>query len=435
MAFNEAQIRKSLSDLGQSLALPEASDNFGRAFINNTLLKKIKTSRTPTRINRTRILGSAGKHTGIWVKMDYDCVVFVNKDPLPWEVDQLNEEQQNILEEWEMILDGKVDLEGRRLVASFKGVDVDLLVGFNAVANQDVTPSSQKQSLLNLVKRRPMNDRVKLSKAYSFSFSEYSAEFMSKQSGVVHKLVRIVKLWITFSGLIDRRVGGKGIIIEMICVEARKKIADKNNILEGFRKVLHILQNSSSMRINEEETNFLDGTERRKVLKLPFIIDPANPYNNLLKSKNVPFFLNELQQAAQKTAHKIGKTFTDKVWKNLMISLYIKESAARCGFSRVRSLYISEKENVHMPQVIKASTSVEAVSDKLMRFICCVAAFIPKKEHGNQIRAYASILSDALTYFKTDGLKVHFVRGVQGVHFEMVYPLETKGIWIGAVMG
>ena len=209
MAFNEAGLRTSLSELGQSLTLPESSETFGRAFINNTVLEKLKRTRTTNSINRTRILGSAGKHTGIWVKMDYDCVMFVNKDPLPWKVDQLDKEQQNILKEWEKILGGEADHEGRRLVVSRQGVEVDLLIGFNAVANQAVTPYSQKQALLSLVKHQPLDHRIRLSKAYSPFLSEYSAEFMSNQSGVVHELVRVVKLWITFSGLIDRRVAGK----------------------------------------------------------------------------------------------------------------------------------------------------------------------------------------------------------------------------------
>ena len=220
----------------------------------------------------------------------------------------------------------------------------------------------------------------------------------------------------------------------MICVEAMKNAIDKNNILEVFRKVLHMFQYDIFIGINEEDTNYLDWNERHRFLSRPFIIDPTNPYNNLLRGQNVAFFLTNLQHMAHETSGKIGISFDHKSWKILMKVLYIKDSAARCGLSNVASLYISEIEKVHMPQVIKASTSVEAVSDKLMRFICCVAAFIPKKEHSNQVDVYGSHLLDALLYFKTNGLNMYQGRGYN-VNFEMVYPLETKGICIGAVVG
>lgn len=184
--------------------------------------------------------------------------------------------------------------------ASFKnGTDLDLL----PACNFSTDPQKQREEVLKRIRQNPT---VKLISGLSSSLAETQLSFIRSQDGFTHQLIRLTKYWYKSLTLNERVYGGSS-IIEIICVASKEEI-DGNNVtvLEALNRFLRNICKINSLKIafvNDENgkwkqiTNaemkskkYKDYFDPKIVSAENYIVEPANPYNNLgenLKPKAV----------------------------------------------------------------------------------------------------------------------------------------------------
>lgn len=174
----------------------------------------------------------------------------------------------------------------------YGGFDVDLLPAMDFVTTPVANPASEQAFYaLQCVSKRK-------DKAYHYSSAlvETQLAFMRKQSPFVHDLVRLCKLW-NKSLLIDGYISGRSTLIELVAVHAGKKEEDrtcfkeKQSLLSAFDTFLTLMQHFGQIKI---EFDFDPLQPQRSIDQFPqlksndhlkcttpFVIEPANPFNNL----------------------------------------------------------------------------------------------------------------------------------------------------------
>lgn len=270
-----------LTNFSHDLTIPDEIIRKGDAYMQKIFL--LLQSQSRYKLDRCRLLGGVSKKTSIVLKFDYDCVVYVNDIDPPF--DQL-------LDEWDTILTLKLKdmvsdtkLTKHSIQFGIDGFDFDLLPSSNYTGvNHDVM--KQVKTIWKKIEDVPdVEKQRRLSSLYSSGLSELALEFMKKQSGFIHDLCRLAKFW-KGTILFEQYVSGRSSIIEYLAVKAGQEeeaaaINDKLSILRGFRRFLNLLNNYE--RIDIIFTTFYD-RDLVPISKKPYLIDPTNPYNNLLGS-------------------------------------------------------------------------------------------------------------------------------------------------------
>ena len=247
MASSSGQIELLIRTLGQLLFMPEDSDTKARRLIDEEVFSKLKTPNSRYSINRTVIMGSAEKHTGVWPNMDYDCVIFLNVKPVPNTTKEVKKAQNRILKDWENVLGDVCKLHDWVVVVSLDGMDLDLLVAFTIPS-----VSSQQDGIMKIVKsKNNVKARVNLCCAFSTSLAETMVNYLKNEGSVTHGVIRVVKLWLKFSGLgIHAQI--LNTLLEIVCVYAVKTAENGNSVLEVFKQFLHLLTVHKSWDIEQK---------------------------------------------------------------------------------------------------------------------------------------------------------------------------------------
>lgn len=185
------------------------------------------------------------------------------------------------------------------------GVQMDLL----PASSLEVDPEKQRTEVFSRMKKDPSRFLL-----FSSSLAETALQFMKDQSGAAHQLIRLAKYWYKMCTLGDRLYGGST-IMEILCIDVAYELdplgrGTEFQMLAAFRAFLKRVSVINTLKI----AFYRNGKNWVKVapneFKLPkyqnyfhapflteknFIIEPANPYNNLAKNiKPIP--LKRLKQ-------------------------------------------------------------------------------------------------------------------------------------------
>jgi hypothetical protein len=142
---------------------------------------------------------------------------------------------------------------------------------------------------------------------YSSGLSELALEFTTKQSAFIHDLCRLAKFW-NRTILFDQYLSGRSSIIEYLAIKAGQEeeqasINDKLSTLRAFRRFLEYFTRDRPIGIVFYD--FYDKT-RVSIDKKPYLIDPSNPYNNLLAY--IPsHFLPTLAMCSRETLNRLDQ--------------------------------------------------------------------------------------------------------------------------------
>ena len=420
-----------LTELGQSLGLPDACDKWARQQIHKEIFERLKKyDPMEYSINRTKILGSAAKKTGLWVTMDYDCVVFVNKSP-PKDPHELTTLWSQILEDWKKALK---DIQSkicthRGMKITLNGIEIDLLIAFDATGDSSSKGSrgrlsDQYKNTLEVVDYLHARfNKGRFSADLSTSLSELAVFFMKSKNPVTHELARVAKLWVHFAyPSKDYYVSGKSTVIELIVAAAVQKSRNSNNIEDCLVQFLELMIDYSNLDIDLQSRKDLERQlkEGGVVEGGAVIMDPSNPYNNLYDGKNVEKFLELYSHRARETLTKMNRHkmldtgslpfwLADPPWLTCLKFLYVDSSAERYGIYPPQvdpwrpTFYISlSQHKVYLPKLVESFDS--NLAGDLMNFICFNAAFIPRSV--DSFEEYCDCLQKCLEWTADSNLAV-----------------------------
>lgn len=175
----------------------------------------------------------------------------------------------------------------------YGGFDVDLLPAIDFVTVKTISNPASEQAFHVL---QSINEQKDKAYYYSSALAESQLAFMKQQSPFIHDLVRLCKLW-NKSLLIDDYISGRSTLMELLAVHAGKKEEDRSclqenqSLLRAFDTFLTLMQHFGQMKIEfdfdplkpQRSINDFPDLKSNGHLKrtAPFVIEPANPFNNL----------------------------------------------------------------------------------------------------------------------------------------------------------
>ena len=268
-----------LTSLSQNLAVPDELLKKGNEYMQKIFLLLQKYS--SSKVDRCRLLGGVGKKTSLSVKFDYDCVIYVNDLDPPFD---------HLLDDWHDIfllhlpeLKGEMKMTNYSIQFKVDEFDFDILPAPN-YKGVDHDLMSQANIIWKKISQETTGrKRAKISRLYSGGLSELALQFIQTQSSFIHNLCRLAKFW-NCTILFEQYVSGRSSILECLAVKAGQEeeqaaTNDKLSLLRAFRRFLISLtknQQIAVMFFQYYDQNRVPMPER------PYVIDPSNPYNNLL---------------------------------------------------------------------------------------------------------------------------------------------------------
>lgn len=244
--------------------------------------------------------GSFGKKTDV-INPDLDLVTVVNNIDSP--------HYEGVLEEFEDIL----LMNERKLAISCGSIKraskFSLQFLFNNGIEVDLLPATNKtpDEVYALLEQKP-----DMFYSYSSSLVKKQIEFMtSHDSSFVHIIVRLVKYWFKSLSFGEKKLRGKGIIMELLGIaaaEQEESTFNSRSVVRTLRSVLEMVE-----KIDSTKLAFKQIPETKKWFRMPdselnlrnshylvpkivgtshilssefFIIEPANPFNNLMKDQD-----------------------------------------------------------------------------------------------------------------------------------------------------
>lgn len=225
------------------------------------------------------IAGSSGKRTTIF-NSDIDCVLFINDECPPFE--KVLTDFQEILELTESF---KIrDIRTTQYTVQFKVNDFEFDI--QPAANffphcedktGDELSDDQHCRTLDINKLDPS----KYGYLYSGSLARATVQFMKRQDGFAHEMVRLAKFWYKTLYFDDYTSGAKS-AIELVAVYAARKESNYASAshLRCFGQVLKYLKNFDEMNIVFENEYKFAKHEPVDDGRRPRLLDPVNPYNN-----------------------------------------------------------------------------------------------------------------------------------------------------------
>ena len=171
--------------------------------ILNDIIETIQ-KKTRYTIRRIAKAGSVGKHTAINVKLDYDCVFYIEVD-----VGKVEESLRGFLDDIDNILTlSFADLAGKQTQHTdsffYKGFYFDFL----PCQHLDLDPEKRVKCALQAQKE-----------TLKVSLSEGTVIFMKEQTSFVHQLARLLKFW-SHSVLVPGFFNGRSYTMELFAVLA-----------------------------------------------------------------------------------------------------------------------------------------------------------------------------------------------------------------------
>lgn len=257
-------------------------------------------------IDRIRPLGSLAKKTSLWFKMDIDIVVYLN-DEMPPFTDFIDKLDDVII----MNIDEDCEKTPRGLKLKVDDFEVDLLPATNFLYQNGFhggnEARTQNKNGLSYLKQARIPNKMD----FSTSLSEAAVDFEQSHSAFSHALSRLAKFWSTTIGV--RSFYGRSSIMEYLGARAAEESEREGNqdLLEGFQRFLRMIKESNG--INVIWTNFYDMSDIPSYIQRqqPLLLDPTNPYNNLLGGNNA-VYLEQMSSFARETLSRIDMANTNR---------------------------------------------------------------------------------------------------------------------------
>ena len=249
------------------------------------LLEKIL-QKAKTKVARVVKAGSVGKGTALSLKIDFDCVFFleVGGDPTSF-----LEDMEDIL----MLNFGITAAKKQKSLSFFhKGFYFDFLPAVQSVkaVQQHGTGEVQVKAALHSGHKPDSAELV-----------EGTVIFMKEQSSFVHTLARLLKFW-SHSLLVPGFFNGRSYTMELIAVAAAEEMMDED-MLRGFRIALDKIRNFRNMNVIFERFYRKEDVPNLRDTR-PLLLDPSNPWNNLLSADRLVFF-EKLAGFAEETLRRL----------------------------------------------------------------------------------------------------------------------------------
>jgi hypothetical protein len=144
--------------------------------------------------------------------------------------------------------------------------------------------------------------------------TESSLNFIKSKSKLVHDLARLGKYWAQ-AVLFKEYVYGKSLIFELMATKAalNEESQKDPSICNAFKMFLEMIS-----KIKEQDIVFEDYYKRSEIpncilIQRPLLVDPSNPYNNLLdkKKENIEKLFDIFSKCAENTLHVLKRGSTD----------------------------------------------------------------------------------------------------------------------------
>ncbi|XP_071847656.1 2'-5'-oligoadenylate synthase 1A-like isoform X2 [Apostichopus japonicus] len=247
-------------------------------------------------INRIELLGSIGKKTSLWIKMDIDIVIYFNSVTPPF-YDVINKLEDLVRSEYGQ----NYFATNHGIKFKYKEFHVDLLPATNFIPHRSKRDDVAKVQVENTLRYLSFHPNLRPDD-FSTCLSEAAVDFLKSQDSFTHALCRLAKYWV-MTVPIEGYCRGRSYIIELLAVRAADQTADLEcgqNILEGFRKFLFMVRKIS------EQKAFWEWYYREEMIpsdflqEAPYLMDPTNPFNNLLIPKVVRY-LEKMKRFANRT--------------------------------------------------------------------------------------------------------------------------------------
>ena len=130
----------------------------------------------------------------------------------------------------------------------------------------------------------------------SFELAESSVEFMKRKSKLVHDMARLAKYW-NQGTLFKDYISGRSMIFELLGTKAAMEEEQKHDnpsLSRAFKNFLTMVRNIRHLSITFNDYFDQSQIPSELMQQRPYLIDPVNPYNNMLdvkgKSNMVKFF-------------------------------------------------------------------------------------------------------------------------------------------------
>ena len=236
----------------------------------NEVLQMVQ-KKTRFTIRRVAKAGSMAKHTAISIKLDYDCIFYIEEQAGSSTTKGFLDDVDNILTLSFPDVKGKQSLHTDSFF--YKGYYFDFL----CCQHLDLQPERQVQQAL-----RAQDDLLKV------SLSEGTVLFMKEQSSFVHQLARLLKFW-SHSVQVSGFFNGRSYTMELFAVLAAEEEL-QGDLLRGLRLALDKIRNFQKVRkvwtrfYGEQEAANLANTSSA------LLLDPTDFSNNLLARERWPFF-------------------------------------------------------------------------------------------------------------------------------------------------
>ena len=266
----------------------------GHRVFDKLIRKIVEKSKTP--IVRVAKNGSVGKKTAICIKVDFDCMFFLDPLVLPIERhDEFLNDVQDII-----TLNFSCDhiyVSSSAVTCFMEGFYFDFLPAPFAVEGGQCVEGQLIYRIKHPMSTEgmdPYGGRCLGDQA----LAEGAVIFFKEQSAFVHCLARLLKWW-SASILVPGFFNGRSFRMEMFAVLAAKE--EKNDdILRGLRIALDKIRNYRKVYAIFER--FYSKSDLPPVMaeQRPLLLDPANPRNNLLSS-DVHQYFDELAGFAGET--------------------------------------------------------------------------------------------------------------------------------------
>lgn len=254
-------------------------------------------------VDRITPFGSYAKKVSIRGKMDVDIIVYINGRDPPF---------QDIIQQLYSIVIKEFTSSCRKnsygVYFTFNDLKVDLLPARNFLPsesshdpNVDRTARVQHRRALNYVKSIPEWDRDR----YSTSLSCVSVIFEKERDSFSHSLSRLAKYWsskVPIEGLKPQSS-----IMEYLGAYAADQQRSSQDLLTGFEYFLELFEYSDSLHIYWTEFYSEYDIPENVRRKRPLLLDPCNPFNNLLEANGVDnaYYLRQMRPYAKATLQRL----------------------------------------------------------------------------------------------------------------------------------
>ncbi|PIK58969.1 putative 2'-5'-oligoadenylate synthase-like protein 2-like [Apostichopus japonicus] len=233
--------------------------------------------------------------------MDLDLVVFLNDCEYPFE------DFMRDLDEHIELSDTYTNctLNGTRLFFVAEGtLHVDLLPATNRLPRSELSQGRNPQDLqYKMTLAYILNSSNPFDEGYQQSpaLSKTAVEFVKRKNEVFHcsTVTRLAKFW-SKTVCVEGFHSGRSTIMEYIAIRSAEmeQNTGRENTLKAFRRFLTIVSNPEEMAIYWTEYYKIGDIKPRMKNSRPLLLDPTNPYNNILRGKNKSFMV-EMAKFAQ----------------------------------------------------------------------------------------------------------------------------------------